>query len=104
MLLVASSVAGNGRDADGGADGDILIDRVGGVHRRVSRSAPTSNSSTSLMVMVNIWVVTDPSLLAACTVIVRAGHRALRDRSPATVTTPVLASIVNRPSGLLVRL
>ena len=41
----------------------------------------TSNSSTSLIVMSNDWLATDPSLLAAWTVMI-AWRRAFRDRSP----------------------
>ncbi len=64
----------------------------------------TSNSSTSLIVMLNDWLATDPSLLAASTVIARVAPWVSRSIDAAVVTTPVLASIVNRPSGLLVRL
>ena len=64
----------------------------------------TSNSSTSLIVMLNDWLATDPSLLAAWTVIERVAPCVSRSIAAAVVTTPVLASIVNSPSGLLVRL
>ena len=64
------------------------------------RDRPTSNSSTSLMLIANDWSVTDPSLLAGPDRDV-AGRAVLRGRSPPpTVTTPVLASIANRPPSL----
>ena len=64
----------------------------------------TSNSSTSLIVMLNDWLATDPSLLAASTVIERVAPCVSRSIAAAVVTTPVLVSMVNSPSGLLVRL
>ena len=63
----------------------------------VSLTARTSNSSTSLTSMVKIWSVNDPSLLVARTVMFELGPSASRSIAPATVTTPVLASIANRP-------
>ena len=42
-----------------------------------SVTAPTSNSSTSLIVMVNAWSVNEPSLLVARTVMFRVGPSGL---------------------------
>ena len=63
----------------------------------MSVTAPTSNSSTSLMLIVNTWSVKEPSAEVARTVMFRVGPSASRSIVPATVTTPVLASMVNRP-------
>jgi hypothetical protein len=66
----------------------------------VSVTAPTSNSSTSLMAMEKFdrW---DPSLEVARTVMLREAPSASRSMAPATVTTPVVLSIANRPPSLL---
>ena len=60
-------------------------------------TAPTSNSSTSLTAIVKRCVVLKlVSLLVARTVMLWL-VAVSASRPPATVTTPVLASIVNRP-------
>ena len=70
----------------------------------VSVTAPMSNSSTSLMLMVKTWSVKEPSAEVARTVILRLAPSASRSIAPATVTTPVLAWMANRPPSLSVRL
>ena len=63
----------------------------------VSVTAPTSNSSRSPIAIVKPWSVKEPSVEVARTVMFRVGPSASRSIVPATVTTPVLASMVNRP-------
>ena len=96
-------VAGRGVMPTRGAVGRVLVDRVG---RGVAcpLTAPTSNSSTSLMVMVKTWSVNEPSAEVARTVMLRLAPSASRSIAPATVTTPVLASMANRPPSLSLRL
>ena len=92
-------VAGRSGDTDGRSDGRILIDLIRRCHRCQS-PLPTSNSSTSLMLITKPWSVNDPSAEVARTVILRAGPSASRSIAPATVTTPVLESMANRPPSL----
>ena len=65
----------------------------------LSAGVVTSNSSTSPIVMVNVRVVVVVSLLVARTVMsyVPAASRSI---PPATVTTPVVAWMANRPPAL----
>ena len=70
----------------------------------LSVTAPVSNSSTSLIAIEKTWSVKEPSAEVARTVMLRLAPSASRSMAPATVTTPVLASIANRPPSLFCRL
>ena len=63
----------------------------------VSVTAPTSNSSTSLMAIAKTWSVNELSDEVARTVMLRLAPSVSRSIAPLTVTTPVLELIVKRP-------
>ncbi len=70
-----------------------------------SVTGPTSNSSTSSTAIVKLAVLLLPSALAARTVIVwLAAASRFRLAPAATVTTPLLLAIANRPPASSVRL
>ena len=56
------------------------------------------------MAMLKLWLEVEPSALVANTVMLVVGPTTSRSMADATVTTPVTASIANRPPGLLDRL
>ncbi len=64
-----------------------------------SVTAPTSNSSMSVILIVKLCVEKLVSSLAARTVML-CEVALSASRAPATVTTPVLASMANRPPAL----
>ena len=68
-----------------------------------SLTAPTLNSSTSLMLMVKFCSLVEPSAEVARTVMsCEAFASRLSSVPSATVTTPVLASMAKRPPALSV--
>jgi hypothetical protein len=69
----------------------------------VSAGVLTSNSSTSLTAIVNTLSAVEPSALVARTVMFRLASSS-RSIAPATVTTPVVASMANLPPALSNRL
>ena len=69
-----------------------------------STGAVTSNSSTSPMAMLKLWLELEPSALVARTVMSVVAPTTSRSIVDATVTTPLTASIAYRPPGLLDRL
>ena len=60
----------------------------------------TSNSSTSVILIVKTWSVYEASAEVARTVMFRVAPSASRSIAPATETTPVLLLIENRPPSL----
>ena len=71
----------------------------------VSDTAPTSNSSTSLTLMLTAAVLNEPSLELARTVMTWLAAASRSSRLPsATVTIPVLASMAKRPPASSSRL
>ena len=69
----------------------------------VSVGVLTANSSTSVTVMVKVWVLNEPSATVAWTVMVWLAAVSESSSVPsATVTTPVVASMAKRPPALSV--
>ena len=63
-----------------------------------SLMAPTLNSSTSSRLMVKSWLTTEPSALAACTVMVCEALASKSSKDPsAMVTMPELLLMAKRP-------
>ena len=65
-----------------------------------SVTAPTSNSSRSLMPIAKTVSAVEPSAEVALTVILREAPRVSRLMAAAVVTTPVLVSIAKLPPSL----
>ena len=67
-----------------------------------STGVETSKSSTSLMAIAKVCAAVEPSAEVAVTSMLTLAPAVSRSIAAAVVTTPVLASIWNRPPGLLV--
>ena len=93
-------VAGERGDPDHGADGRVLVDRVG-------RGVVVGRGRDRELVDVvdrdrEGLVAVEPSALVARTVMLGWRRRLPVDRRRPTVTTPVPASMANRPAGVVV--